>query len=218
MSRVENFSMIPAAWKVIALATFLYLFVLPSPGYSQSEEELEQQRAEREAAIQAQREAEARQNEELMRAGQASLEQFLNDGYSPPTPLSREAAQTARFADFRIAVPKFRRATTTLRSAIGSGAKVQIPLKDIATQTDILLKFLQGEKLKHPTVDVAEFKNYSPPELLKETLKSAEKISPNLNTAVRAEQQQVVTTKTLDFLFQLEGDLLRLKWLTRHAR
>jgi hypothetical protein len=218
MRREENFGMTTVAWKAVVIAAALGFMILPATCFAQSEEELENERVQREAAVQAQHEAEARQTEEMIQQGQSRLNDFLNDGQLPPRPLSPEASQKARFRDFRQAIPKFRNATASLRWAVGSTAKIEAPAKEIAAQTTILLKYLEGEKLKHPRLDSSEFKDYSREELVWETLNSAERISKYLDIAVRAEQQQVVTTKTLEFLYTLDGELLRLKWLTGHVR
>ena len=105
-----------------------------------------------------------------------------------------------------------------MRWAIGSSANVGMPAKEIGLQTEVLLKYLKGEKLKPPPTNSSEFKDYSKSELAWETLNSAERISAYLELAVRVEQQQVITTKTLEFLNKLDAELLRLKWLSGHTR
>ncbi len=220
MSREENCRMSGTARMAISMASFLLFVTLPPHCFAQDVDESEQQRIaeERAAAVRAQQEAETRQNEEMIRRGQAQLDEFLNGSVVAPRPQSAEASQRQRFREFRQAIPKFRKATDGLRWALGSSAKIQVPAKEINTQTQIFLKYLEGEKLKHPRVDSSEFKDYSKSELAWETLNSAERIGAYLDIAVKAEQQQVVTTKTLEFLNTLNGELLRLKWLTSHAR
>src|SRR5262249_40884645 len=156
-------------------ACFLFFIILPSPGLAQTEDELEQQKArEQEAAIQAQHAAEEQQALEMMRRGQAELDEFLKGTVVAPRTQSDEAAlQKARFRDFRLAVPKFRKATANLRWAIGSSANVGMPAKEIGLQTEVLLKYLKGEKLKPPPTNSSEFKDYSKSELAWETLNSA---------------------------------------------
>jgi hypothetical protein len=72
--------------------------------------------------------------------------------------------------------------------------------------------------VNHPKPDPLEFKDYSPSELQWETLNSAERISAYLDFAVAAERQETVSQKTLQFLYTLDGELLRLKWLTAHVK
>jgi len=219
MSQDENGRMSSTARMAISIASFLLFMISPALCFAQNDDE-EQQRAaaEREAAIQAQREAEAQQTEEIMRRGQEQLDEFLKGTAVPPRPQSAEVSQRQRFREFRQAIPKFRNATEALRWALGSSARIEVPSKEIGTQTEVFLKYLKGEKLKPPRVDSSEFKDFTKSELVWETLNSAEKIAAYLDIAVRAEQQQVVTTKTLEFLNVLNRELKRLKWLTSHVR
>jgi hypothetical protein len=81
-----------------------------------------------------------------------------------------------------------------------------------------MLKYLSVGQVNHPKLDPLEFKDYSASELQWETLNSAERISAYLDFAVVAERQETVSEKTLLFLYTLDGELLRLKWLTAHVK
>ena len=117
-----------------------------------------------------------------------------------------------------MAIPKFREATDGLRWAMGMDAKLDKSSKNLAEQTDVILRFVDSPKMKHPRADPQEFKDYSPAELRWEMLNSAERIAAYLDYAVAAQRQDVVSVKTLEFMFKLDGELLRLKWLATHVR
>jgi hypothetical protein len=117
-----------------------------------------------------------------------------------------------------MAIPKFRAATDDFRWVVSMQGKIDKPAKEIGAQTDVMLKYLSSEKVNHPKPDPAEFKDYSASELRWETLNSAERIAAYLDFAVAAEREETVSEKTLKFLYTLDGELLRLKWLTAHVK
>jgi len=77
---------------------------------------------------------------------------------------------------------------------------------------------LKQAKIKHPAMDPLEFKDYKQDELVWETLSSAERIATFVDLAVAVERQEVISLKMLEFMYQLNGELLRLKWLASHTR
>jgi len=81
-----------------------------------------------------------------------------------------------------------------------------------------MLRYLKQAKIKHPGIDPLEFKDYKPVELAWETLSSAERIATFADLAVAVERQEVVSAKMLEFMYQLNGELHRLKWLASHTR
>ncbi|HET9131538.1 MAG TPA: hypothetical protein VFO86_11345, partial [Terriglobia bacterium] len=122
------------------------------------------------------------------------------------------------FFQFRMAIPKFRAATDEFRWVVSMQGKIDKQAKEIGTQTDVMLRYLSSEKVNHPKPNPAEFKDYSASELRWETLNSAERIAAYLDFAVAAEREETVSEKTLKFLYTLDGELLRLKWLTGHVK
>lgn len=122
------------------------------------------------------------------------------------------------FSQFRRAIPKFRSATDEFRWVVSMKGKVDKQAKEIGTQTDVMLRYLSSEKVNHPKPNPAEFKDFSASELQWETLNSAERIAAYLDFAVAAEREETVSQKTLQFLYILDGELLRLKWLTAHVK
>jgi len=199
----------------MAVSSIAFVLVLGVPSVA-SAQNTEDPQAAREAA---QRAAEAKQEKDLRDKGQAQLREMLNGQSSlhPRTP-SAEAAQKVSFFNFRLAVPKFRTATDEFRWALGMNNKLDKSLKEIGNQADVMLRYMESVKLKHPRPDTSEFKDYSQTELKWETLNSAERIAAYLDFAVQAEQLSVVTPSTMEFMYKLNGELLRLKWLTGHVR
>jgi len=191
----------------------LMLLAIPSIAGAQVDADQANLDAQRRAA------AQAKQEKEMREKSQAQLRDLIN-GQSTlhPRSLSAEAAQKVNFFNFRLAVPKFRAATDDFRWALGMDSKLDKSLKEIGNQTDVMLQYMESIKLKHPRPDTSEFKDFSQTELAWETLNSAERIGAFLDFAVQAEQLTVVTPATLEFMYKLNGELLRLKWLTGHVR
>jgi len=149
----------------------------------------------------------------------AEMSRFLDDpnkfrGIPPTTSTEFQA----RLLEFRQAIPRFRAATEEYLDAVGQHGKLEKHLKNISTQTDVMLRYLNLAKMKHPQPDPSEFKGFTQPELAWETLNSAERIGTYLDLAVQVEQQDVLAPAMLEFMYKLDGELLRLKWLASHTR
>jgi len=159
------------------------------------------------------------QTQKEMTKSQQALRDFLNTQSTNRniTP-GASADLDAKFLAFRMAVPKFREATEEYGWNLGLKGDLDKYLKNIETQADILLRYLSAAKINHPRPDAQEFKDFSQSELEWETLNVAERISSFLNLAVAVERKNVVTAETLEFLFTLDGELLRLKWLISHTK
>jgi len=133
-------------------------------------------------------------------------------------PMNAASELRFRLFEFQQAIPKFRTATDDYRRAIGLKENLGKPLKDIASQTSVMLRYLKVAKVQHPAIDPLEFKDYKQDELVWETLSSAERIATFVDLAVAVERQEVVSVKMLEFMYQLNGELLRLKWLASHSQ
>jgi hypothetical protein len=199
---------------------FVVLVLTPTFVFGQTDENEEMEKARRaEAEAAAQQQLEAQKQQEEIAKSQSALRDFLNDQNTNRriTP-GAQAALEARFLEFRLAIPKFREATDDYRWNLSLKDKLDKPLKNIEAQTDVLLRYLSAAGVKHPRPDPGEFKDYSSSELEWETLNTAERIGSFLDLAVAVERKNVVATQTLEFLYTLDGDLLRLKWLVTHSR
>jgi len=189
------------------LLLFGCLVLFHSPAFAQVDGESTPQRP--------QTDLEAQQTLEAQKKSQKALSDFLRS--------SRMQTDSANglntlFFQFRMAIPKFRAATDDYRWVLSMQGKFDKQMKEIGTQTDIMLKYLSAGKVNHPKPDPMEFKDYSASELQWETLNSAERIGAYLDFAVAAERQETVSQQTLQFLYTLDGELLRLKWLTAHVK
>jgi hypothetical protein len=184
------------------LLLFVFLVLPHSLAFAQTDSSTD-------TALQRQKELEAQQK------SQKALEDFLR---SSKTQSGSSSGVNSMFSQFRMAIPKFRSATDDYRWALSMDRNLEKPLKDIKAQADVMLTYLEAGKVRHPKTDPSEFKDYSPAELQWEALNSAERIGAFLDFAVLAERQETVSTKTLEFLYTLDGELLRLKWLTSHVK
>jgi hypothetical protein len=158
---------------------------------------------------------EAQQQLEAQKKSQKALSDFIRNS---KVQTDSATGLNALFLQFRMAIPKFRAATDDYRWVISMQGKPEKQLKEIGTQANVMLKYLSVGQVNHPKLDPLEFKDYSASELQWETLNSAERISAYLDFAVVAERQETVSEKTLLFLYTLDGELLRLKWLTAHVK
>ena len=166
-------------------------------------------------------ELEAQQALDAQKKSQKAMADFLRtnktqegttNGFGSPNGMN------TLFLQFRMAIPKFRAATDEFRWVLSMNGKVDKQAKEIGAQAGVMLKYLSAEKMNHPKPNPAEFKDYSASELQWETLNSAERIAAYLDFAVTAEREETVSQKTLQFLYTLDGELLRLKWLTAHVK
>ena len=150
---------------------------------------------------------------------QQALSDFLDaqNRYRKLEPGER-AELDARFLEFRMAIPRFREATKEYGQNLGMTSRLDKDLKNIESQTVIFLRYFSAAKVNHPRVDAQEFKDFSPTELQWETLKSAEYIASLLDNAVALERNEIVSLNAQKFMYMLDGQLLRLKWLTTHTK
>jgi hypothetical protein len=150
---------------------------------------------------------------------QEALRDFLNSQSTNRKLEPGEVADLdAKFLEFRLAIPRFREATMEFGQNVGMKGKLDKDLKNIEAQADIFLRYLSAAKINHPRPDSQEFKDFSPSELQWETLNTAEYIGSVLDLAVAVERKNVVSAETLKFLYTLDGQLQRLKWLTSHTK
>ena len=195
----------PQSWATLLLL-FGFIALSQSPAFAQTGDSSQQPSA---ADLEAQRSL------ENQKKSQKALADFLRMNN---TPNGLPGGLNSLFFQFRMAIPKFRAATDDFRWVVSMQGKVDKQAKVIGAQTDVMLKYLSSEKVNHPKPNPAEFKDYSPSELQWETLNSAERIGAYLDFAVAAEREETVSQKTLQFLYTLDGELLRLKWLTAHVK
>jgi hypothetical protein len=150
---------------------------------------------------------------------QEALRDFLNaQNANRRLEPGQTADLDAKFLEFRMAIPRFREATTEYGQNLGMKGKLDKDLKNIEAEAEIFLRYLNAAKINHPRPDAEEFKDFSQSELQWETLTTAEYIASVLDLAVAVERKNVVSAETLKFMYTLDGQLLRLKWLTSHTK
>jgi len=203
-----------------ACFVFPALLLVPAAAFAQTDpsDAVLKARAE-EARQQYEIQRQAAQDKAMRDKGIADLNSFLNETsrYRTISP-SPQAELQSRFFEFRQSIPKFRAATDDYRREVGMSGKLEKPLKELSTQTDVLLRYMKLSKMKHPGADPSEFKDYKPAELVWETLNAAERVSTFLPLAVEVERQDVVSPAMMEFMYKLNGELLRLKWLVTHTK
>jgi len=160
----------------------------------------------------------ARQQQSIRGGSTMDINSFLQRPSYRNFPMNAARELRFRLFEFQQAIPKFKTATDEYRRAIGLKEDLAKPLKEITSQTSVMLRYLKQAKIKHPGIDPLEFKDYKPVELAWETLSSAERIATFADLAVAVERQEVVSAKMLEFMYQLNGELHRLKWLASHTR
>jgi hypothetical protein len=203
--------------RLLLLCAF-FVFPIPS-AFSQSEETAAVMKKTRQSQTSAEQQLNDQKAEAESLKSQQALQDFLNaQSKSRKLEPGETAELDARFLEFRMAIPRFREATTEYGMNLGTKTRLDKELKNIETQTDMFLRYLSAAKVNHPRVDPQEFKEFSQSELQWETLNSAENIASVLDLAVALERKNVVSAETLKFMYTLDGQLLRLKWLTTHTK
>jgi hypothetical protein len=202
------------------LCALFALLVLAEPyAFAQTSKEDEIAKAKQAEAAAAEQQVQSQIDQAQRLKSQESLREFLNEkGTRRNIEPGAAADLEAKFLEFRLAIPKFRAATEEYRWNLSMSSKLDKSLKNIEGQTEILLRYLNAAKMNHPRTDPQEFKDFSQTELAWETLSTAERIASFLDLAVTVERKNVVAAETLEFLYTLNGELLRLKWLTNHTK
>ena len=119
--------------------------------------------------------------------------------------------------NFIARVPKFRKAVEDYRLAMGFESSTQKFLKEIDQFVGAFKDYFRQTSVDGEAPDPAEFQDFTPKELLWETLTSAELIDTKLRQAAVIIQQasvsNVINIKAMLFLRALHSDLQRLHLL-----
>lgn len=196
-----------------------YFFLARTNAFSQDNTTAEELEKARQAQAAAQQQLDSQKADADREKSQAALRDFLN-GQSSNRKLEPGAAADldTKFLEFRMAIPGFREATKEYGFNLSMKGKLDKDLKNIETHADIFLRYFSAAKINHPRPDAQEFKDFSQSELQWETLNVAEHIASFLDLAVAVERRNVVSAETIKFMYTLDGELLRLKWLTSHTK
>ena len=152
------------AWMSFSLL-FGCLILLHRPLFAQDDADPAQQRAQTEQEKQAL---------EAQRKSQKALADFLRSSRSQ---IGTSNGLNSLYFQFRTAIPKFRSAVDEYRWMLSMRGKLDKHLKEMGTQTEVMLKYMSNGRVNHPKVDPSEFKDYSATELQWETLNSKGAVS-----------------------------------------
>ncbi len=130
----------------------------------------------------------------------------------------QERSRRLLLYDFAQNLPKFAESISALEEALSSRSNVEKPAKAIDKQLAAFVRYVKFLNAQHPSFDASAFRGYSIEELQWEMLTSAEKLNPQLQKVIEAEFSDVIDRRYWDFLYQLESDLLRLKWLASRVK
>jgi len=201
------------------LPTLSFVLLAHWSAFAQTNPTAEEQQKTRQAQAAAQQQLDAQREAAERAKGLEAFREYLNSqAASRKLEPGAAADLDAKFLEFRLAIPKFRDVTKELAWNLSMKSRLDKDLKNLETQTDILLRYLTAAKINHPRPDAQEFKDFSPSELQWETLNVAEHIASFLDLAVAVERKNVSSTEALEFMYTLDGQLQRLKWLTSHVK
>jgi len=115
---------------------------------------------------------------------------------------------------FSIARGEFSEAVDQLRSGFWNDKDRKKAAGKIENNVNVFIRYIRTVSHERPLFDPAELKKLSPSQLASETLTLAQRLRPELRRVVRNERSAVVPVSYWEFLYKLESDLLRLKWLS----
>ena len=116
-----------------------------------------------------------------------------------------------------LAIPEFRKATATLRDAVGAKTDLREPVRDIEKLLKPFDEYFEDLKMKVPPVNDSTFKDFSGNDFIWESLTTAERIDNNLQISLlllrEAERSGAISIKTMQFMNEIQGDMVRFRWL-----
>jgi hypothetical protein len=119
-------------------------------------------------------------------------------------------------------IREFRDATSVLRQTISGTDDLKQPLKDLEKAMKPIGEYFEELKLKAKPVSTEEFKDYSPKDILWETLTTAERIDNNLQLAKtllqRSQSSNTVSIQAMLFYENLHSEFARLRWLANKTQ
>jgi len=120
-----------------------------------------------------------------------------------------------------LAIPEFRKATATLRDAVGAKADLREPVRSIGKLLKPFDDYFDDLKMKVPPVNDAEFKDLTGNDFIWESLTTAERIDNNLQLSLlllsESERSGAMSIKTMQFLNEIQSDMTRFRWLAERV-
>jgi hypothetical protein len=141
-------------------------------------------------------------------------------GRQGPTPGVRRPAgpsYSESRREFQTALSSFRESITKYREALGFEVPTDKLIKDVEKPTGALMDFIESAGVKTPKIDFSEFSDLSIKEIEWETLTTAERADNNLRIVGtvldQSQRENSITIQALEFMREVQGDLVRLRWL-----
>ena len=131
---------------------------------------------------------------------------------------NRERLLQLQKEQFQDAFEKFRAATRDLKVALGAGTTPKPPAQSIEKSTAVFIDFITKINKTPAKFDSSEFHDMTTKELGRETLTTAEQVTPRVAALLVSESQSSVDIGFLTSLSKLESELRRLKWMAQKLR
>jgi len=90
--------------------------------------------------------------------------------------------------------------------------------KRMEQKVNVFLRYLKFASTERPTFEPGELAALTNAQIAAEALSLAQRLRPELRKMAREERSAVVSISHWGFLYKLESDLLRLKWMTGRLR
>jgi hypothetical protein len=115
---------------------------------------------------------------------------------------------------FSVARGEFSDAVDQLRAAFWNDKDRKKAADKIESNVNVFLRYIRTVSHERPVFEPGDLKKLSSAQLASETLSLAQRLRPELRRVVRNERSAVVPVTYWEFLYKLESDLLRLKWMS----
>src|SRR5262245_6335131 len=115
---------------------------------------------------------------------------------------------------FSVARGEFSDAVDRLRAGFWNDKDRKKAAGKIESNVDVFIRYIRTVSHERPAFEPGDLKKLSPAQLASETLSLAQRLRPELRRVVRNERSAVVPVSYWEFLYKLESDLLRLKWMS----
>jgi hypothetical protein len=136
-------------------------------------------------------------------------------GQLPPNmPTVEHRTVQSPLFQFSIARGEFSDAVDQLRAGFWSDKDRKKAAGKIESNVNVFIRYIRTVSHERPLFDPTELKKLSQSQLASETLSLAQRLRPELRRVVRNERSAVVPVSYWEFLYKLELDLLKLKWMS----
>jgi hypothetical protein len=115
---------------------------------------------------------------------------------------------------FSVARGEFSDAVDQLRAGFWNDKDRKKAAGKIENNVSVFIRYIRTVSHERPEFDPGDLKKLTQAQLASETLNLAQRLRPELRRVVRNERSAVVPVSYWEFLYKLESDLLRLKWMS----